>query len=135
MRLITCSIDGQPYFVDLRLRQVRNVDNPHDFLSFEEVHDAMLSVTGVEEVKDLHLWSLSSGFDALSAHVVVPDVARSDEVRLNLRGLLRERFHIEHTTLEVQRPGDTPGLPPGMEGSCGALHTGQRRGGLRGHSH
>jgi len=89
-------------------------------LSFEEVHGAMLDVGGVTEVKDLHLWSLASGFDALSAHVVVPEIERSDEVRIRLKQVLRERFRIEHTTLEVERPGDTPECPPGLEGRCGA---------------
>jgi cobalt-zinc-cadmium efflux system protein len=89
-------------------------------LSFEEVHDAMREVSGVAEVKDLHLWSLASGFDALSAHVVVPEVERSDAVRAELRAVLAERFGIHHTTLEVQRPGDSPACPPGMEGRCRA---------------
>lgn len=90
-------------------------------LSFEEVHDAMREVPGVTEVKDLHLWSIASGFDALSAHVVVPDVAQSDTVRGQLRVLLRERFNIAHTTLEVERPGDTPACPPGAAGRCGVM--------------
>jgi cobalt-zinc-cadmium efflux system protein len=90
-------------------------------LSFEEVHQAMLTVPGVESVKDLHMWSLASGFDALSAHVVVPEVERSDLVRGALRAMLLERFRIEHTTLEVERPGDTPDCPPGMEGRCRAF--------------
>lgn len=89
-------------------------------LSFAEVHAAMEAVPGVDEVKDLHLWSIASGFDALSAHVVVPDVGQSDEIRLSLRKLLHERFNITHTTLEIQRPGDTPACPPGLEGRCGA---------------
>lgn len=96
-------------------------------LSFEEVHDTMLTVPGVTEVKDLHLWSLASGFDALSAHVVVPDLERTDEARRELRDLLRERFNICHTTLEIERPGDTPDCPPGQKGRCGAW-AGQRRG-------
>jgi cobalt-zinc-cadmium efflux system protein len=87
-------------------------------LSFEEVRDAMLEVPGVTEVKDLHMWSIASGFDALSAHVVVPEVAQSDAVRGQLRELLRERFRIDHTTLEIQRPGDTPACLPGASGRC-----------------
>lgn len=89
-------------------------------LSFQEVHDAMREVPGVTEVKDLHLWSIASGFDALSAHVVVPEVSQTDAVRAALRTLLRERFHIAHTTLEVERPGDTPSCPPDAAGRCGA---------------
>jgi cobalt-zinc-cadmium efflux system protein len=87
-------------------------------LSFEEVRDAMLEIPGVSEVKDLHMWSIASGFDALSAHVVVPEVAQSDTVRGKLRELLRERFRIDHTTLEIQRPGDTPACLPGASGRC-----------------
>jgi len=87
-------------------------------LSFEEVHDAMLEVPGVSEVKDLHMWCIASGFDALSAHVVVPEVAQSDTVRGALRELLRDRFRIDHTTLEIQRPGDTPACLPGASGRC-----------------
>jgi len=89
-------------------------------LTFEEVHEAILSVTGVTEVKDLHLWSLASGFDALSAHIVVPEVERSDEVRHQVRQVLHQRFGIGHTTLEVERPGDSPSCPPGLEGRCDA---------------
>lgn len=89
-------------------------------LSFQEVHDAMLGVPGVMSVNDLHLWSLASGFDALSAHVVVPEVEQTDAARRALRTLLCEQFGIEHTTLEVERPGDSPELAPGMEGRCGA---------------
>lgn len=88
-------------------------------LNVREVHDAMVSIAGVAEVRDLHLWSLASGFEALSAHVVVPDVSGSDETKAAVKRLLRDRFHIEHSTLEVVRPGD-PECPPGLEGRCGA---------------
>jgi cobalt-zinc-cadmium efflux system protein len=90
-------------------------------LSFEAVHAAMVQVPGVVEVKDLHMWSLSSGFDALSAHVVVPEAERSDEVRASLKELLLERFNIPHTTLEIERPGETAACIPGMEGRCHVL--------------
>lgn len=89
-------------------------------LDVQELYDAMRTVPGVVEVKDLHVWSLASGFDALSAHVVVPEIERSDAVRAGVKGMLRERFGIGHTTLEVERPGDTPECPPGFEGRCGA---------------
>jgi len=96
-------------------------------LSFDEVREAMLAAPGVVEVKDLHLWSLASGYDALSAHVVVPDVEQTDAVRNALRRILVERFNIEHTTLEIERPGDTPACLPGMEGRCRAWRR-ERRG-------
>lgn len=93
-------------------------------LSVREVHDAMVSVPGVTEVRDLHLWSLASGFEALSAHVVVPEVGQSDETKAAVKRLLREKFRIEHSTLEVVRPGD-PECPPGLEGRCGAWQPGK----------
>jgi cobalt-zinc-cadmium efflux system protein len=104
-------------------------------LSFEEVRGAIAEVEGVQDVKDLHLWCLASGFDALSAHIVVPQVERSDEVRRTVRALLQERFGIEHTTLEVERPGDTPECPPGLEGRCRSWTTAVRRRSHHGHTH
>jgi cobalt-zinc-cadmium efflux system protein len=97
---------------------------PH--LNVDAVHAAMRSVPGVEGVSDLHLWSLASGYDALSAHVIVPEVERSDAVRVALRGLLLREFGIRHTTLEVQRPGEPP--QDGCGGEVG------RGGGGRGES-
>ncbi|HTE19194.1 MAG TPA: cation diffusion facilitator family transporter, partial [Armatimonadota bacterium] len=104
------------------LREALNVlmEGTPVHLSVREVHDVMLAVPGVREVKDLHVWSLASGFDALSAHVVVPETESSDCARAELKAVLRERFHIEHTTLEVERPGESPECPPGMPGRCGA---------------
>jgi cobalt-zinc-cadmium efflux system protein len=89
-------------------------------LSVEKVHAAMIAVPGVAEIKDLHLWSLASGYESLSAHVVVPEASRSDEIRTALKLLLRDEFRIEHTTLEIQRPGETPQSPPGLVPRCGS---------------
>jgi cobalt-zinc-cadmium efflux system protein len=56
---------------------------------------------GVVEVHDLHVWEVTSGFPALSAHVVVRAGEDSHERRRSLQQLLQERFGIEHTTLQV----------------------------------
>ena len=53
------------------------------------------------EVHDLHVWEVTSGFPALSAHVMVPAGADCHAARRELQDLLRERFEIEHTTLQV----------------------------------
>ena len=53
------------------------------------------------EVHDLHVWEVSSGFPALSAHVLVSREADCHAVRRELERLLVERFEIEHTTLQV----------------------------------
>jgi cobalt-zinc-cadmium efflux system protein len=63
---------------------------------------AMVAVPGVTEVHDLHVWEVTSGFPALSAHVLVG--ARDDchRARAELETLLHDRFEIEHTTLQVE---------------------------------
>lgn len=67
----------------------------------DEVGHALASQKGVVEVHDLHVWEVTSGFPALAAHVVV---AANDDChgrRRELQELLRERFGIRHTTLQV----------------------------------
>jgi cobalt-zinc-cadmium efflux system protein len=59
----------------------------------------------VVEVHDLHVWEVSSGFPALSAHVLVGREVDCHAVRRELEGVLRERFKLEHTTLQVDHEG------------------------------
>jgi cobalt-zinc-cadmium efflux system protein len=56
----------------------------------------------VREVHELHVWTVTAGFDALAAHVVVAEGADRDLVRRRLEVLLRERHGIEHTTLQME---------------------------------
>jgi cobalt-zinc-cadmium efflux system protein len=56
---------------------------------------------GVVEVHDLHVWEVTSGFPALSAHVVVRAGADCHELRRSLQRVLAERFDVRHTTLQV----------------------------------
>ena len=64
----------------------------------------------VVEVHDLHVWTVTSGFPALSAHVVVCRECDRDVVRRRLEQLLDQRFGIHHTTLQVVRRVDTEEL-------------------------
>jgi cobalt-zinc-cadmium efflux system protein len=66
-----------------------------------EVGRAMAGVEGVREVHDLHVWTVTSGFPALAAHVVAEPGRDPDEVRVRVEQLLAERFGIEHTTLQT----------------------------------
>jgi cobalt-zinc-cadmium efflux system protein len=67
----------------------------------EEIGRRLAAQTGVVEVHDLHVWEVTSGFPALSAHVVVNAGDDCHERRRRLQTLLREQFAIEHTTLQV----------------------------------
>ena len=70
-------------------------------LDSDAVGRALARHPGVIEVHDLHVWEVTSGFAALSAHVMVPAGADCHAARRELQDLLRERFDIEHTTLQV----------------------------------
>jgi cobalt-zinc-cadmium efflux system protein len=65
------------------------------------VGEAMARHAGVVEVHDLHVWEVTSGFPALSAHVLVAPGDDCHARRRELEALLHNRFGIEHTTLQV----------------------------------
>jgi cobalt-zinc-cadmium efflux system protein len=71
----------------------------------EEVGTAIVAVPGVVEAHDLHIWTITSGFPALSAHVLCEPAADCHAVRRRIEGMLRERFALEHTTLQVDHAG------------------------------
>ncbi len=72
----------------------------------EEIGQKMVGVDGVEEVHDLHVWMVTSGFPALSAHVLVGKDDDCHQKRRDLEELLDEEFDIDHTTLQVDHVGD-----------------------------
>jgi cobalt-zinc-cadmium efflux system protein len=86
-------------------------------LDLDEVRDAVLAVGGVTGLHDLHVWTVTSGFIAMSAHLEVgPD--SPDGVLWQVRAMLRDRFGIEHSTIQVERgpaPVDLAFVPPGEE--------------------
>jgi cobalt-zinc-cadmium efflux system protein len=71
-------------------------------LDVRGIEAAIRQVPGVASVHDLHVWSITSGFVALSGHVLADD-RRSSDVLHDVQILLRERFKIEHSTLQVER--------------------------------
>jgi cobalt-zinc-cadmium efflux system protein len=76
----------------------------------EEVGRRMAEAEGVVEVHDLHIWTITSGFPALSAHVLV---RRGDDCharRRELEHLLASEFRLTHTTLQVEHSGENEGL-------------------------
>lgn len=71
-------------------------------LSPEEIGRAIASVPGVASVHDLHIWSVKPGETMLSAHVLVRDLQRWEAVLAEARTMLRERYGIEHVTLQPE---------------------------------
>jgi cobalt-zinc-cadmium efflux system protein len=75
-----------------------------------EVGRAIAAHPRVVEAHDLHLWTVTSGFPALSAHVLVEPGADCHRVRLELERMLHETFGLDHTTLQVDHVGRAEGL-------------------------
>ena len=70
----------------------------------DNVARAISDLGGVKSVHDLHIWSITSGMTALSGHVILdgPAHAQSDDVLNHIKEMLRQRFGIEHTTIQVE---------------------------------
>ncbi len=77
----------------------------------ELVARELLAIPGVVAVHDLHVWTLTSGFDALSGHLVVdPQLYANQQMLLpEVERRLRARFGIEHTTIQVERAAGQAG--------------------------
>ena len=96
--------------VDLALDAVPRGVDP------DAIHAALTALPGVAEVHDLHVWGASTSEVSLTAHLVVPDPLDHRGVLAAATELVRERFHVAHTTLQlegdeacqacVQRPAD-----------------------------
>jgi cobalt-zinc-cadmium efflux system protein len=79
-------------------------------LDVEELGAAICAVEGVHSVHELHVWTVTSGFEALAAHVVTAEGVDRDRARRELEFLLRDRYAIEHTTLQMEEAGDEDAL-------------------------
>jgi cobalt-zinc-cadmium efflux system protein len=76
-------------------------------LAVDTVAKAILAVPGVEEVHDVHVWTLGTNLHALSCHVRIPDMhmEESERLLLEIRRRLAEELNITHTTLQFERAG------------------------------
>jgi cobalt-zinc-cadmium efflux system protein len=79
-----------------------------DGLSLPDVGRGMAGVPGVRSVHDLHIWSLDSRRTALSAHILLTGEQAWQTVLEAEQALLRERFGIEHVTLQPELPPAAP---------------------------
>ena len=81
-------------------------------LDSDEIERAIREVDGVSEVHDLHVWTITTGFEALTAHVVAHG-RPTDALLADLGEMLRDRFGLSHTTIQVERGSACPdaGVP------------------------
>lgn len=76
-------------------------------MRLQEVAAAILKIQPVQEVHDMHIWTLGTGLNALSCHVRIPDMHMEDSEKLlfKVRTLLERDFQITHTTIQFERAG------------------------------
>jgi len=75
-------------------------------MSVTTIGQTIAAHPGVRSIHDLHVWQVSSGFPALSAHVLVAPGGDCHGIRRELERLIEERFSIDHTTLQVDHETD-----------------------------
>ena len=85
------------------LREPFNVlmESAPEGIDVQAVGESMCRVPGVREVHDLHVWTVTSGFPALAAHIRTDPSESADDVRERIEAVLHERFGLDHTTLQV----------------------------------
>jgi cobalt-zinc-cadmium efflux system protein len=73
-------------------------------VEYDKVIETIKNVSGVEEVHDLHVWTITSGIHALSAHIIIEDqrVSQSAEIVDTVNRNLAQDFNITHTTLQLE---------------------------------
>jgi cobalt-zinc-cadmium efflux system protein len=71
-------------------------------ISPEEVKNSILEIKGVTGVFDLHIWTITSGMNAVSGHVVVIDRSRSQTVLQDINAILEKKFKINHATIQIE---------------------------------
>jgi len=76
-------------------------------VSVPEIRSVMEAVEGVVNVHDLHIWSLGSNSRALACHVTIADIPPSESacILLKLNHVLKDHFHISHTTIQFEHAG------------------------------
>ena len=73
-------------------------------INLAAVEDAILATDGVANVHDLHIWTITSGRDALSAHVIHAQSISQPDLLRELRAKLHDRFGVDHLTIQMETP-------------------------------
>jgi cobalt-zinc-cadmium efflux system protein len=71
------------------------------------VRRAIDEIPGVDNVHDLHVWTVTSGFLAMSGHAVCHDPTQNQRILAEIHRCMRDTFGIQHVTVQLERPGST----------------------------
>lgn len=72
-------------------------------ISAVEVEDALKIIPGVSRVHDLHIWTITSGYDAMSGHIAVAEQVNAESVLIEAQRILKEKFSIGHATIQLEK--------------------------------
>lgn len=84
-------------------------------INVDKVHQTMKAVPGVLAVHDLHVWTITSGMDCLSAHVVAAEGQPHDVLLRCLRQTLHDQFGLDHLTIQIEPEGFEEETAPGWK--------------------
>ncbi|MBB5325941.1 cation diffusion facilitator family transporter [Anoxybacillus tepidamans] len=72
-------------------------------IDMDKVKQTLQSIEGVKDVHDLHIWTITSGLDSLSCHLLIDDTKDSQDILKQSIQRIEEEFHILHTTIQVEK--------------------------------
>jgi cobalt-zinc-cadmium efflux system protein len=72
-------------------------------IDLSSLRNAIAAVPGVQGVHDVHVWTITSGLDAMSGHILIDDTAPAEEVLTSVTKILNEDFDLHHTTIQVEQ--------------------------------
>ncbi|MGB6627939.1 MAG: cation diffusion facilitator family transporter [Nitrososphaeraceae archaeon] len=79
-------------------------------ISHEEVKESILQIKGVTGLFELHIWTITSGINALSAHVVIIDTNKSQTILQEINSTLEKKFGITHATIQIEKYHSESGM-------------------------
>ncbi|MFK9090169.1 cation diffusion facilitator family transporter [Bacillus salipaludis] len=80
-----------------------------------QVKEALMRIPLVNEVHDLHIWTITSGYPVLSCHITISDEGVHDEILLQSQRILHDDFNIEHSTIQIEKEANGC---PSPHGTC-----------------
>jgi cobalt-zinc-cadmium efflux system protein len=93
-------------------------------IDIDHVEDTIRAVPGVLDMHDLHVWSISDGFDVLTVHVVIARGHHGTDVVSAVSRTLRERHRLEHVTIQPETPHEDRLLNIGLSGPASSTWVG-----------
>jgi cobalt-zinc-cadmium efflux system protein len=71
-------------------------------IDLTRLEGALKAIGGVRAVHDLHVWTITSGMDSMSGHLVVDDMAQAAQILRAARAVLKDEFHLDHVTIQIE---------------------------------